>query len=107
MYNDYVRSDISVNRTWYDSNNTATTRFNETAKAVYEITLVKLISGKSVSNIMPITSGTQASVAVKLPSDVQLSGPPISGKWRFKCLDSEGYTSYSSDMVAWEHPFWV
>lgn len=84
-------------------NGTETTNQTEAVLSVYYITLNKLISGTSVSSIRVVKTGTQATITVDLPKDVQLSGAPLSGKYRIKCIDPEGYTSFSHDLSVYSN----
>jgi hypothetical protein len=89
-------SDINVERFTYNSSGNVTTNGTQWTKSVYNITLKKLISGKSNSNMIVTKTGTSATINIA-PS-VVVSGAPFGGKMRFKCLDSRGYTSYSQDV---------
>jgi len=65
---------------------------------VYEITLRKLIDKASVANLKVAKTGTKANIQVEQPAQVQLSAKPLTGKYRIKCIDPEGYTSWSQDL---------
>lgn len=75
-------------------------------KAVYNITLNKLISGVSTSSIMFVPGTTQATATIRKPADVQLSAEPLSGKFRVVCNTSEGI-AYSEDISYSDNIFWV
>lgn len=66
------------------ANGTNTTNVTEATTYVYHITLRKLISGESVAAIK-VSKQTKASITVELPSKVQLSSEPLSGKFRITC----------------------
>jgi hypothetical protein len=89
-------SNIKVERFTYNSSGNITTNATQWTKSVYNITLKKLISGKSNSNMIVTKTGTSSTITIA-PS-VVVSGTPLSGKMRFKCLDNRGYTSYSQDV---------
>jgi len=92
----------------YDSNGTETTNSTEATSYVYMVTLTRLIDDISTSliNIIPIS--TAATITVDLPSDVQLSATPLSGTFRVKCVDPEGYESYSENLeLDWRAGNWV
>lgn len=80
---------------------------NETEwfRSVYNITMNRYINGKSVSNVMVMNAGALGNIQFVMPSEVQLSGAPLSGKFQIKCIDGEGYQSMSSefdhDLSAW------
>ena len=66
------------------ANGTNTTNVTEAASYVYHIKMLKFISGSSVANIM-VSKQTSATITVDQPSDVQLSSPPLTGKFRITC----------------------
>lgn len=70
--------------TMFMANGTNTTNVTEAASYVYHIKMLKFISGSSVANIM-VSKQTQATITVDQPSDVQLSSPPLTGKFRITC----------------------
>jgi hypothetical protein len=47
--------------------------------------------------MMVTKTGSQSTI--KIEPSIQVSGTPLSGKMRFKCLDNRGYTSYSQDVA--------
>jgi len=106
-YTSKIGSDISVNLTMYDSANVITTNTTNATKHVYHIVLGKLISGTSVANIFAATKTSSASHAIELPNVVQLSATPLSGKYRVKCINAQGYTSYSEEISTSTHGSWV
>lgn len=97
-YEDNGFGNIAVNMTMYDSNGTITTNATNATSHVYYVTLKKLINGMSVSGISVVKQSTQSKITVDLPTDVQLSAEPLGGKIRIKCVDHEGYESFSSDI---------
>ena len=97
-----MRSNIYTNLTWYDVNGTETTNQTEAVQSVYYITVRKLITGPSVSNILVIKTTTTATITVDLPSVVGLSAPPLTGKFRIKCVAADGTESFSHDIgISW------
>lgn len=93
----------------YDSNGTETTNSTNATSYVYMVTLTRLIDDFSTALINKIATTTDATITVDLPSDVQLSAVPISGYFRIKCVDPEGYESYSENLNRnwmW-NPVWV
>lgn len=97
-----VGSDINVERFTYNSSGNITTNATQWTKSVYNITLKKLINGKSNSNMIITKTGSSANINIQ-PS-IQVSGVPMSGKMRFKCIDNRGYISYSQDVNYNAHP---
>jgi hypothetical protein len=91
----------------FDIDGTLTENSTEAITYVYEVTLRHLIWGKTVSNINIVTISTEATIEFDLPEDVQLSGNPLSGKFKIKCTDSEGYESYSNVMGLNTGPNWA
>jgi hypothetical protein len=75
------RSEIDVNMTMYLANGTNTTNVTEAETYVYNIIVRKLIADSSVANII----STSPKATVELPSAVQLSSKPLSGKFMITC----------------------
>lgn len=69
----------------FDVNGTNTTNVTLATSYVYHVVTRKLISTVSVSKVLVAAQQTQATVSVELPSDVQLSSAPLSGKFRITC----------------------
>ena len=82
----------------YDSTGTETTDADIATSYVYMVTLNKLIDGYSTALVNTIATTTSATITVDLPSDVQLSAVPLSGNFKIKCVDSEGFESYSTEI---------
>jgi hypothetical protein len=57
-----------------------------------------LITGTTASSITVLKIDTKATITAELPSAVQLSGPPLSGNYRIKCVAPDGTESYSWDI---------
>jgi hypothetical protein len=95
-YSDSFGSDISVTRDMFDTNGTNTTNATLCQRSVYNVTLKRLISGVSVSNVMATKSGTAASISFLLPGQVQSSGIPLTGKFKVQCVNSQNQVSYSN-----------
>ena len=93
-----MRSNIFTNRTWYDETGAETEDESLAVQSVYYITVRKLISGPSVSNILVIKTSTTATITVDLPQVVGLSATPLSGSYRIKCVAADGTESYSLDI---------
>jgi hypothetical protein len=70
-YQDNFGSGISVTREMFDANGTNTTNATLCQKSIYNVTLTRLISGVSVSNLMATKTGTAASISFLLPGQVQ------------------------------------
>lgn len=73
---------------------------------VYNVTLMKLIDGKSVQSVFVSKTTTKSTIKVELPLKVQVSSKPISGKFRVKCRDSLGQESFSEAANYNEHNIW-
>jgi hypothetical protein len=84
--------------TWYDLNGDVTIIESEATTSIYEIKVLRLISSASVLSISVVKTTTAATITIDLPADVQLSGAPISGKYRIKCVDPEGFESFTGDI---------
>ena len=83
----------------YDINGTETTNSTNATTYEYFVTLNKLINDMSVSDIRIIKTTTAATIEIDLPTDVQLSATPLSGNFRIKCVDYEGFESYSEELA--------
>jgi hypothetical protein len=57
-------SEINVDRTCYNSSGNITTNGTQWTKSVYNITLKKLISGKSNSNMIVTKTGTASTITI-------------------------------------------
>jgi len=106
-YSDNFGSDIRVNLTMYDLNGTETDNSTEAITYEYYVTLKKLINDMSVSDIRVIKTTSKSTIEVDLPVDVQLSAAPLSGYFRIKCIDHEGYESYSENLALSWSANWV
>jgi len=86
-------SDITVNRTMYDSNGTNTTNSTAAIKYVYYVVLKKLIPSVSTVQVL-ISKNTNATVTFDYPSTVIRSSAPVTGyyKIRFPTPDGASYT---------------
>jgi hypothetical protein len=83
-YSGVYSSDINVNLTMYAANGTNVSDAAEAETYVYHIVMRKLISTVSASNII-LSKQTQASVTFELPSTVEQSSAPLTGKFRITC----------------------
>ena len=68
------------------ANGTNTTNTTLGSQYTYVITLKKLISSTSVTNIM-VVKNTQAYLLAEMPSQVQQSTKPLTGSYRITCPD--------------------
>jgi len=93
--NRYIGSGIGINVTYYLANDTETTNKTESVKSVFHIRVKKLIKSTSASSITVVPITTKATITIDLPKDVQKSSTPLGGWYKIKCIDPEGYVSYS------------
>lgn len=107
-YNTHFKTDIKVERQSLDANGQETADPTLMKAYKYTITLKKLISGKSVSEIKftKLNSTSTASFTRELPDTLQLSKPPLSGWFRMKCVSDAGIVSYSIAINAAKHNWW-
>ncbi len=91
FYSIYFGATISVTREMYDQTGNLTTDVTQSVQNKYTITLLKSITGYSCNDIS-IQSGISSSdFGVRIPSAVQKSGEPMSGKFVIRCpLDKNG-----------------
>lgn len=74
---------------------------------MYFIQVRKLITGTSASAITVVKVSTAATIVAEIPSLVQVSAPPLSGKYRIKCVAPDGTMSYSNDISVSTSDNWV
>jgi hypothetical protein len=65
---------------------------------VYKVELQTAISEPSVTQITTVAITSKSKVEIKYPSDLQLSDPPISGKYYLKCSNTDGATYATNDI---------
>jgi hypothetical protein len=94
-YYTYLGSNIIVDRFMYLANGTETTSKSDATKFVYNVTTWKLINGVSLDTVFVSKTSTTADITVEIPTEVQTSQTPLSGKFRVKCVDKDGFESYS------------
>ena len=92
-------SDITVNRTMYDSNGTNTTNSTAATKYVYYVVLKKLIPSVSTVQVL-VSKNTTATVTFDVPSTVIRSSEPITGYFKIRCPTSDG-ASFSESENIW------
>ena len=91
-------SHINVKLHTYDAAGNITSNATLITKRVYQIEVRRLISSESVSSILVAKTSTKAKIVVLTPGKVQLSSPPLSGKYKFKCTSKTGAISYSDEI---------
>lgn len=87
FYRDIVKSAIEVDKKIYDANGNEITDNNAAHKYVYTIKVIKMLPGLSTSSITWAKLLSTATAKIELPTDVQVSGTPMSGKFKVKCVD--------------------
>jgi len=55
----------------------------------------KLVVSESTSRVFVAKTTTKSTINVQYPSEIQLSTAPISGKFKVKCVDENGFESTS------------
>jgi hypothetical protein len=100
-YNDKFGSSIWVQKHTVDENNTVTTDSALIMKTRYTIGLNRLIYASAGSHtliqFLPInTTSTAASVSFDYPPAVQISAPPLNGKYKIRCRTPSGGISYTN-----------
>ena len=79
-----------------DSNGIITKNITNATQYVYNITMVRTISGKSSSNFIISKVSTQSTIKV---SYIQQSSTPLSGNFIINCIDSSGNAFKSQSIV--------
>jgi len=83
----------------YDADGVETEDKTLAVSSTYEIVCLKLLNTPSIISATVVKTTTAASITVETPDQVQLSSPPLNGKWRIKCIiDDEGNFQYTEDM---------
>lgn len=97
-YQNNFGSKITVTREIYGTDGIEVEKVKDAVQIVYTIQLNKLIEGTTMNGVIVTRDSTSAVVTVTNPSELQLSGPPLSGSFRIKCVDPDGNPSYSRDL---------
>lgn len=97
-YENVLKTDIFVKRTMKSATGDVVATELEATKLEYEITLKKLISGTSTNSIKFMPQESKAKVTVEYPETVGKSSPPLSGKYKVKCVDKDGKISMTGDI---------
>jgi hypothetical protein len=82
----------------FDAGDVLTEDASLSVKNVYTIECRRLINRQSSANIMIAKKTTSSTISVELPNVVQLSSTPLTGSFKIKCIDSEGYESYGIEI---------
>jgi len=110
-YNSYCGGSPTVNGTYYDDAGSEIDGPVVGGSGVFYITATELRSDSCASSITVVPVDSSATIAVDLAKDVQLSSPPLGGKYKIECTDSEGYVSetveLNSHSGAWTFGYYV
>lgn len=68
-------------------------------KYEYLVTVRKMINGVSTNSITFAKLLSTATVTIELPTEVQVSNPPISGSFKVKCVNKDGVVSLTKDIT--------
>jgi hypothetical protein len=79
-------TEINVIREDLDVNMAVTAVPADVVHFKYTVTLQKLINGLTTDGVLISKDGSTAQVTFELPDAVQKSLPPLSGKFRIKCV---------------------
>jgi hypothetical protein len=90
-------SDVDVTKEMFDANDVLTEDAALSVKNVYTVECRRLISRQSAANILVAKKTTDSTISVELPNVVQLSSTPLTGSFKIKCIDSEGYESFGEE----------
>ena len=83
----------------YDADGVETEDKALAVSSTYEIICLKLLNTPSIISATVVKTTTAASITVETPDQVQLSSPPLNGKWRIKCIiDDAGNFQYTENM---------
>ena len=101
FYRRYFGSVARVTRKDYDAdgkNPRTTKKPIETIR--YTIKVVRLISSPTTKHMIISKAGTKATITAYTPAEVQLSAPPIGGKFDVICVNSLGQESRAKNINA-------
>lgn len=108
FYWDTYRTDISVTRTDLDSQGIDITISNSTMETIrFEISVDKLVKEPTTTQIILSKVGSSSTLTAKLPSAVQLSSPPIEGKFDIVCVSEVGQESFTINLDRTTHYKWI
>lgn len=110
FWNNY-RSDVDVNITKYDANDTETTVNADAVTYVYHVKVRKLLDAPAAANIKVIKS-TTATITVDQSSTVQAGDGPLSGSYRIVCPGPPGndvaaYPITTNDIPLSHSAYWI
>jgi hypothetical protein len=91
----------------YDADGVVTTDDDLSVKRVYHLILRRLRDSASTTNILVAKTTSTATITALPPSQVQLSSKPLSGKYKIKCVDKDGFESFSSDIKYSTSENWI
>jgi len=101
------RTHITVNLYTYDKDGNITSNATEIVKREYQIICNKLLPQESVASIMIVKATTKSKIVALAPSKVQVSSPPLTGKYKFKCTSKTGAISFSDEINYNEASLWA
>lgn len=94
-----LRAQIDIFKKMYDANGDETEDKAQAVKSTYDIVTLKLLDSPSVISVNVVKASTQATIEIGLPTEIQLSSPPLAGRYRIKCIiDETGNFQYTRDM---------
>lgn len=93
-------TDIDVTKISIDADGVETDDADLIDAYLYEITLRELQAADSVSVITVQRVSTSATITTYLPSEVQQSSPPMTGKFKILCYNEDGESAYTESLSA-------
>lgn len=72
------------------------TEENPIVKFVYEIRIDRLVSSTSFSSIKVAKATSKSDITIE--QNVVTSGPPLSGKWKIKCVYEDGTYDHTNPL---------
>ena len=99
-YSSTFGSSLGVTLQMFDVNNNLTTNAANATRYVYNVSMLKLIAGKSSSNIIVSKITSQSKIQATY---IQQSSTPLSGNFVVQCIDPSGKIFKSQSINYNEH----
>jgi hypothetical protein len=98
FYSSEWNSGIWVTRTFIDVDGMVVEEAENATMYSYNITMKRMIDQASTTTIMAVPQSSSSSITIGVPDDVQVGNLPLSGNFMIKCVNAQGYESYTAEM---------
>lgn len=93
----------SVSLEMFDAAGNVTTTAADSVKNVYTMKISRLRGSVGSNKVIAAKTTTTSQITVETPSTAGQSSPPLSGKFKIKCIDADGFESFTEDMAYDRH----